>query len=366
MKHYEKYKAEDLLADPWFLAWVKHGQSEAEQFWEEFQQQHPDRRAVVLLAKDMAEALSNRPGRLSAEQARVEVAQIMRLTRHLPATRRTPVLHSLRHPFGILAAAVGLMIGSIWMLWLLPSNQLSRPNPSLASHEPGKPPQWVNQINGTSQPVLITLPDSSRMTLFPNSRASYPPAFSPSKREIYLKGEALFAVVHDSSRPFLVMSGPLITKVLGTRFRVRTLPNESRIIVSVQRGKVSVYSRANLARSNLLNGADVSGVVLTANQQVVYQTKPEIYHKQLVLQPTLISPDQFVFQDTPMSTVFDRLQKGFGITIIYDAFLFRQCTVTASLTDVSLRDQLELICASIGATYEIVDTQIIVSGKGCQ
>ncbi len=366
MKHYEKYNAEDLLVDPLFLAWVKHRQPEAEQFWEEWQRQHPDRRAAVLLAKDMAEALSNRPGRLSVDQAREEVAQIMRLTRHLPATRRNPVLRLLRYPVGLITAAVGLIIGGIWMLW--PSNQLSRPNRSIASHEPVKPSQWVNQVNGTSQPIPITLPDSSRMTLFPNSRASYLRAFSQAKREIYLKGEAVFAVVHDSRRPFLVMSGPLVTKVLGTRFRVRTLPDESRITVSVQRGKVSVYKQTNLARSNLRHGsdADMMGVVLTANQQVIYQAEHDSYQKQLVLQPALINPEQFVFQDTPVSTVFDRLQKGFGITITYDVFLFRQCTVTASLTDVSLRDQLKLICASIGATYEIVDTQIIISGKGCQ
>ncbi|MBC8152998.1 MAG: FecR family protein [Bacteroidetes bacterium] len=371
MKHYEKYKAEDLLVDPWFLAWVKHGQPEAQQFWEQWQQQHPGQRATVLLAKDMAEALKNRPGSVSDEQVRAEVTQLMRLTRRLPASRGNPLLNILKRPFWPVTAAAGLVIGGSWLVWQAVSDPNAQRGPLAISQAAlPKAADWINQVNGTSQPVPITLPDGSRMTLSPNSQVSYPPAFSEAKREIHLKGEAVFAVVHDSSRPFLVMSGPLITRVLGTRFRVRALPGDFRITVSVQRGKVSVYSQKDLASSHRRHVPDVPGVVLTANQQVVYQADHAAYQKQLVVQPTLVnpgeSPDQFVFQDTPVSAVFDQLQTGYGIAIIYDASLFRQCTVTASLAGVALHDQLKLICASVGATYEIVDTHIVVSGKGCQ
>lgn len=376
MKNYETYRAEDLLVDPWFLAWVKHGQPEAKQFWEHWQQQHPDQRATVLLAKDMAEALKNRPGRtrpgsVTDEQVQAEIAQIMRLTRHLPAPQTPPLLRILKRPVWPVAAMLVLAIGGSWLIWQASGNRPDQLVQPMANRSgPKKVADWINQVNGTSQPVPIILPDGSRMTLSPNSQASYPPVFSQTKREIYLKGEAVFAVVHDSSRPFLVLSGPLITKVLGTRFRVRALPGDSRITVSVQRGKVSVYSQRDLASSHRRHVPDVPGVVLTANQQVVYQADHAAYQKELVVQPSLInpteSPERFEFQDTPVSAVFDRLQTGYGIAITYDAQLFRHCTVTASLAEVPLQDQLKLICASIGATYEVVDTHIVVSGKGCQ
>jgi len=372
MKDYEKFQAEDLLVDPWFLAWVKHGQPEAQQFWERWQQQHPNQRETLLLAKDMAEALKNRPGSVTDEQVQAEVSQIMRLTRRLPeSTTVTPSRRIWQRPIWQLAASIVLVMGIGGLLWkenstrpdVVDQQPISRSGSTTATG-------WVNQVNGTSQPVLITLPDGSRMTLAPNSQAGYPQTFSRSKREIQLKGEAVFAVVHDSSRPFLVMSGPLITRVLGTQFRVRALPGDARITVSVQSGRVSVYSQQDLARAHRRRVQNVPGVVLTANQQVVYEASHAAYQKELVVQPSLIAPDkshdQFLFQDTPVSSVFERLEKGYGITISYDASLFRQCTVTATLSGVPFYDQLKLICASIGATYEVVETHVVVSGKGCQ
>ncbi|MBC8151761.1 MAG: FecR domain-containing protein, partial [Bacteroidetes bacterium] len=316
MKNYEKYRAEDLLVDPWFLAWVKHGQPEAQQFWEHWQRQHPDQRVNVLLAKDMAEALNNRPGSVTDEQVRAEVGQIMRLTRRLPDPQtRLPLLRILKRPFWQLATALILVIGGSWLVWQAASDPAVQSGPSAVSRAVlPKAAGWINQVNGTSQPVPITLPDGSRMTLLPTSQASYPPAFSQTKREVHLRGEAIFAVVHDSRRPFLVLSGPLITRVLGTRFRVRALPGDSRITVSVQSGRVSVYSQRDLASSHRRHVPDVPGVVLTANQQVVYQAKQAAYQKELVVQPTLIrpaeSPDQFAFQDTPVATVFEQLTNG--------------------------------------------------------
>ncbi|WP_338869182.1 FecR domain-containing protein [Spirosoma sp. SC4-14] len=372
MKDYEKFRAEDLLIDPWFLAWVKHGQPEAQEFWDRWQQQHPDQRATILLAKDMAEALKNRPSSVTDKQVQAEVAQIMRLTRRSPESLTvTRIWRIWQRPVWQLAAAVVVILGIGGLLWKETSHRpevagrqpVSRSSPAPATG-------WVNQVNGTSQPVPITLPDGSHMRLAPNSQASYPQIFGKSKREVHLKGEAVFAVVHDSSRPFLVMSGPLITRVLGTRFRVRALPGDARITVSVQSGKVSVYNQQDLARSHPRHVRHVPGVVLTANQQVVYESDYAAYQKELVVQPSLITPnesrDQFTFQDTPVSSVFKQLEKGYGIPIIYDSSLFRQCTVTAKLSGVPFYDQLKLICASIGSTFEVVEAQIIVTGKGCQ
>lgn len=371
MKNYEKFKAEDFLGEPWFLAWVKHGQPEAQQFWEQWKQQHPDRRSTLLLAKDMAEALKNRPVSITDDQVQAEVAQIMRLTRRLPESKATTPFRFVQiHSVWQVAAVVILMLGGSWLLWNVINKEPRQTSQSTTSYlEPLKKADWVNQVNGTSQPVSIRLPDGSRMILSPQSQATYPRTFSQSQRQIQLKGEAVFSVVHDSNRPFLVVTGPLITKVLGTRFRVRAMPKDTKITVSVQSGKVSVYSQRDLANSQRRNVPAVPGVVLTANQQVVYQPERAAYQKELVTKPSLINPaeppEQFDFQDTPVFSVFDRLEKGYGIEITYDASLFRQCTVTASLAGVPLHDQLKLICASIGASYEVVDTHIVVSGKGC-
>ena len=231
------------------------------------------------------------------------------------------------------------------------------------------PKGWQHEVNGMSQPVSLQLPDGSQLVLQPQSEARYPTVFNPAKREVWLTGAAYFSVVHDADRPFLVHSGSLVTRVLGTRFRVNAPTNDSRITVSVESGKVSVYDQRELSQARQTANRQAPGVILTANQQVVYDANRASYQKELVPKPALVDPtlppEQFEFHDTPIPVVFSRLQKNYGIVIQYDTVLFEHCTLTASLVGVPLHDQLNLICASIGATYQIVDTQIVVTGKGC-
>ncbi|MGA0559575.1 FecR family protein [Larkinella sp. VNQ87] len=370
MNDYQHFTVEDFLLDAWFLAWVKHGQPEARQFWEQWQREHPHQRDTLLLAKDMAEALKNRPHSLSAEQERREVDQIVKLTRHVPVRSPWTVFRtSLTQHRWLAAAALIVLLGVGW--GLIRFNDDSAPLSTLTPLSDLEKPandQWVNQVNGTSQPVSLTLPDGSQMTLMAQSQASYPRTFETDKREIFLKGDAVFSVVHEGKRPFLVYSGTLVTRVLGTRFRVQARPGDTQLKVSVISGKVSVMDRKDWNAARKPAHQTLTGVVLTANQQVTYNTNQRSYQKELVDKPAVIAsalPETFTFEDTPATAVFERLKKAYGVEIIYEPSALRHCTLTASLAGVSLYDQLQLLCASIGATYEVVDTRIIISSKGC-
>jgi hypothetical protein len=73
-----------------------------------------------------------------------------------------------------------------------------------------------------------------------------------------------------------------------------------------------------------------------------------------------------LFEETPVYQVFDLIQKTYGISVIYDAKALENCFITATLTDESLFDKLDLICKITHSTYEIVDAQIIVHSRGCK
>ncbi|RRB01056.1 FecR family protein [Larkinella rosea] len=372
MKAYQQFTVEDFLMDARFLAWVKHGQPEARQFWEQWQRENPQQRATLLLAKDMAEALKNRPHNLSVEQEILEVERIVKLASYAQEPSRWQrVQQSFSHRYWQVAATI-LLISGIGLGWFLLREKPGSLPETVAFSENEKPPndQWVSQVNGTSQPVDLTLPDGSRMRLMPNSEARYPRTFNLDQREIQLKGEATFSVVHEGKRPFLVYSGPLVTRVLGTRFRVQARAGESRMKVSVISGKVSVMDRRDWKTAQRPDSKEVPGVVLTANQQVTYDASQSRYQKELVTQPAVLAQpenrESFNFEDTPASGVFERLKKAYGVEIIYDPTVLRNCTLTASMAGVPLHDQLRLLCASIGASYEVVDARIIVTSKGCQ
>ncbi|ADB36922.1 FecR family protein [Spirosoma linguale] len=371
MKRYQHYTVEEFLTDSWFLAWAKHQHPEARQFWEEWQLQNPAQRHTLLLAKDMAEALKHRPHALTVEQELLEVERIVKLARPGSIPSRGVRHKASWNRYGWLAALGFMMLGAGWWISHRQSSvtQLANMDPDFG-REHRLTNQWFNQVNGTSQPITLSLPDGSQLTLMAHSQASYPRSFDADKREVYLKGDAFFSVVHEGKRPFLVYSGTLVTRVLGTRFRVQARPGEAHLRVSVLSGKVSVMDHKAWMAARSLGSKYVSGVVLTANQQVTYDPGQHSYQKELVPEPIVIStvaesPETFNFDDAPATNVFERLKKAYGVEIIYDASVLQSCTLTASLAGIPLHNQLQLLCASIGASYEVVDTRIIITSKGC-
>lgn len=94
--------------------------------------------------------------------------------------------------------------------------------------------------NTTQKPMNIVLPDSSLVTLSPNSTVYYKEPFQDGKRIVELKGEAYFEVVKHAQMPFIVESYPLSTTVLGTVFSVKSFEKERQIKVALFKGVVAV------------------------------------------------------------------------------------------------------------------------------
>jgi len=99
------------------------------------------------------------------------------------------------------------------------------------------------------------LPDSSKIILEPNTKISYPAHFSAEKRIVrLLAGDAFFSVVHEPKRSFLVkLQSDLEVKVLGTSFRIRDIPDEDLMKITVATGKVAVQ-QASRALGTLIKG----------------------------------------------------------------------------------------------------------------
>lgn len=87
----------------------------------------------------------------------------------------------------------------------------------------------------------VALPDGSVMDL--NSRSVVAVHFEKNRRGVELKrGEAMFSVEHDTSRPFVVAAGAGQVTVTGTRFDVRRDDDQTRVVVEA--GTVKVQGRS--------------------------------------------------------------------------------------------------------------------------
>lgn len=90
----------------------------------------------------------------------------------------------------------------------------------------------------------VRLADGSLISAGPNTRLQVD--YSKGYRRISLqRGEAMFEVAKDASRPFIVNAGGAVARAVGTKFGVDR--REDRVRVTVAEGKVAVVSGAQAA-----------------------------------------------------------------------------------------------------------------------
>lgn len=99
---------------------------------------------------------------------------------------------------------------------------------------------------------IITLPDSSSVHLNSGARIEYPVVFRKDKREVYLTGEAMFDVVHDESRPFVVRTFMSEVSVLGTKFDVEAYKESSIFTTTLLEGRVKVVNLSDPERKGII------------------------------------------------------------------------------------------------------------------
>jgi transmembrane sensor len=158
---------------------------------------------------------------------------------------------------------------------------------------------------------VAVLPDGSEVTLAPESELRFSASFEGSQREVYLEGEAFFNVSRDTARPFLVYTSQVVTKVLGTTFTVKAFREEKNITVAVRTGKVSVYTQRD---QEAKNADSALRIILTPNQQVVYNKEEHTVARMIVDSPQKIIPEEEIkrmrFEDATVSKYLRRLKRS--------------------------------------------------------
>lgn len=221
----------------------------------------------------------------------------------------------------------------------------------------------------------IHLPDGSLVILEPKAVVRYNDHFTGPKREVYLEGNAFFKVTRNTRSPFYVYSKNIVAQVLGTSFFVKANPLTRNVEVSVLTGKVAVYEYGRETVQERKND-ESSGVILKPNQRVIYSNTDHHFRTTLVDIPLPVVAEKnaeeritelnFVFDETPMARVLSYLEQAYHIEMILDNESLAKCLFSGDIKGQNLYDQLEIICESVQATYEIRGTKILIKGSGCE
>jgi len=264
-----------------------------------------------------------------------------------------------------IAAVIAIVVGLNWNQKLLPRFGQQSLIDKVEQTE------WTQFVNESGKPKEVKLPDGSIVMLSPRAQLAVHKGFNKKTRNVRLLGEASFEVHRNPARPFLVYSGDIITKVLGTIFQVRSGGPGQPVQVTVQSGKVTVYRQG---AKDLTNVSPNRGVILTPNQKVIYFPDNEQFVTSITEDPQPIlahvseqaTAPSLVFEDAPIGEVIHQLEVIYGTEIELEQESLSHCPFTGDLTRQTLYTKLELLCGTINGSYEVRGTKILVTGKGCQ
>lgn len=243
-----------------------------------------------------------------------------------------------------IAAMLVLFLGAGW--WLFRSS-------------PDAPPTLASvEENSGGEPVIhftkkdfIKLPDGSTVLLNDDSELSYSLPFGDGPREVTLKGEAFFNIIHDHNKPFVVRTGNISTNVLGTAFNVNA--RNKNVVVTVERGLVQVADETQTL-SLVRPDERLTVNTLTSNfEKTEVKATEEIAWKS----------KSIVFDDIPLREAADILQAHFGGHINIENPNIENCRINAwFLGNESLDEILEMVCGIRQADYNKKDSTITITG----
>lgn len=357
---YETYEISDFLLDDAFVEWVQTGSDSG--FWNEFLLGYPDKFETIEQARSIILAGELIPVRYPSEN---QIALMWSAVEEVVNSTGYTIFNVARSSIWWSAAAAVLIVVGGW-LWFGVHSASDNTYENLVAQVKDPMREIVNQ---NMRPMLVELPDGSTVELQPRGRLSYPAVFAPAARHVYLSGEGFFQVVKDPAKPFFVHANELVTKVLGTSFTIKTNDKLNSATVAVRTGKVSVFTEDVIRKTPNITNREVEGVVLTPNQKLTFDSKQIRMIKSLVAEPILVDSTldagSFIFNNVPMQTVFKTFEDAYGVDIVFDEELMRNCRLSAELPNEPLFEKLRLICKTLGGSYSIIDAQIVIQSAGC-
>ena len=114
---------------------------------------------------------------------------------------------------------------------------------------------------------MVRLPDGSKVWLNAGSKIRYSQNAFRKNREVYMEGEAYFDISKRHGDQFIVKTSDINIKVYGTRFNVRSYPEENEIQTTLVEGSIAIEQKTGPKSEKQL--------LLEPNQTAIFYKKIE-------------------------------------------------------------------------------------------
>lgn len=240
---------------------------------------------------------------------------------------------------------IPLLISSVYLFWLLSQNN---------SMEVQGAMQQVYATPGSR--VHFTLPDKSEVWLNSGSTLEYPVNFNTQKqRKVKLNGQGYFNVSHNEKHPFLVETGELNIKVLGTSFDVSNYANDRFVSSTLEEGSIALLdmqgkevARLNPGQKSLLDRETHKLLVENIDTRLITSWKD----------------GKLIFKNTPLNEVAKQMERWFNCSIhISPELLNSDILYTATIQDETLGEVLKMIEISTSVITKIENREVKIGYK---
>ena len=214
---------------------------------------------------------------------------------------------------------------------------------------PGNPPTVAVQRYRITTPERRTLPDGSRVELQPGAElvVSFSRESSGPRRVVLNKGAAFFQVANNPERPFIVTSGGVGFRAVGTAFSVGLGPSEVEMIVT--EGQVAIEEASAGAGIR-----EAVTMVAAGNRVVVDLAQPTVVP---VITPTTEAEvggrlawrvPRLEFNETPLSEVVGLLNRQSGSRLSLASPELGRVEISGALRADNLEPLLQMLEANYG------------------
>ena len=209
--------------------------------------------------------------------------------------------------YALVAVLILLVLGSFYFL-KPPLNQMQ----SVSAHE--------------GERKTVVLPDSSVVILNAGSSINYPRDFE-NIREVFLAGEAYFQVQKDISHPFVVHSGELNIRVLGTAFSVNNYSDLN--MVSLKEGKVEVVLKENQDK-----------ITLNPSEQLLWNVQSKEVSKRNFDIPSELAwkDDVLFFKNIQFGEALPKINRFYGVNFKIENPAILKKHITGSFENQNLEE----------------------------
>jgi len=221
--------------------------------------------------------------------------------------------------------------------------------------------QWnkpvIETFVATAETTIVqdSLPDGSIAVLNKKSKLSYEYNSKEKVRRVKLTGEAYFSIKHEVEKSFVIETGEILIRDIGTEFNVSAYPNKDTVEIIVTQGEVQFYTLKD------------AGLVLKAGEKGMYSKRSREFYKveNVDINDLAYKTKVFRFINTEMTEVVKLLNEVYNSKIKLGNEAIYKCRLTANFSEDNPETIVEVIAETMGFSMTRNKDEILLDGKGC-